>query len=98
MKNEGIKGCPTSRICDEDEKIAPPTYPNPIYLSYDEVEWDKWYDVREFLPSKGFKKVVLEVQLDTEAYNYVIWVNKIGAFQGVPTRAVKDNVAYWRLY
>jgi len=92
MKNEGIKGCPTSRICDEDEKIAPPTYPSPIYLSYDDVERGKWYDVREALPDETFDRDMLKVN-----GWYAKWDADLGGFVSVISGNPFDEVKEWML-
>jgi hypothetical protein len=79
-------------VFDEEEKIAPPTYPNPIYLSYDDVERGKWYDVRESLPDEGFDCDMLKVN-----GWYAKWDADLGGFVSVISGYSFDEVEEWML-
>jgi hypothetical protein len=76
----------------EEENVPLPRYPDPVYLSYDEVERGKWYDVREALPDEGLD----EVKLDGE-FVWLKWDNVLGGFKGFYGESVFDDVERWRV-
>jgi hypothetical protein len=86
-------------VLDEDEKIAPPTYPDPIYLSYDDVVRGMWYDVREVLPDEGFNGIRILTEHDGDELDLleVMWDNDFGGFIGYHFGEVYEKITKWKV-
>jgi len=96
---EGLFADDWQEVFDEDEKIAPPTYPEPIYLSYDDVERGMWYDVREVLPDEGFDGIKMEAGYDGDEIDtlYVKWDSDFGGFIGFYSGEAYEKITKWML-
>ena len=77
-------------VFEEEDNVTLPIYPDPIYISYSDVERDKWYDVREVLPDESFDRRGLIVKDGITCWT-AKWDEEFGGF------LYGDCITHWKL-
>jgi len=92
-------------VFEQEKNVPLLRYPDPVYLSYDEVERGKWYDVREVLPDESFDGVLLTSIRGDGAFiraadrGWVsVWNEDLGGFTSGTNQPLMDDVKEWAVY